>query len=226
MQDILIIDSNEHTLTALGDQLLLDGYEVLAARTRGHAHHHLKSSHPHAVILATLDTLAKTLALLRELRTGQVTGADPRVPVLTTGANSDHAAVRHYQAGADIALPSSASPLLISAGLSALSQRDPSQQRRILRAGNLTIDTTARTATIDQTPVALTRLEFDLLAALAAQPNRAYTKQELYQDIWGYQPAAGRTLESHAACLSQKLDTAGAEPLVQGVRGVGYRLTQ
>ena len=146
--------------------------------------------------------------------------------MLTIGADTDHNAVRHYQAGADIALPSTASPLLISAALQALNQRDPSTRRRILHAANLTIDTTARTTTIDDNPVALTRLEFDLLAALAAQPNRTYTKQELYQDIWGYQPAASRTLETHATRLGHKLQTAGAQPLIQGVRGVGYRLTK
>lgn len=227
MQDILIIDSNEHTLTALGDQLLLDGYEVLDARAERQARHHLANSHPDAVILQTLDTPAHTLALLRDLRAGHLTGADPRAPVLTVGADSDHTAVRHYQSGADIALPSTASPLLISASLQALGQRDPAQRRRILRAGNLTVDTTARTATVQGTPVPLSRLEFDLLAALAAQPNRAFTRAELNHDVWGYDPTApvSRTLETHAARVRQKLHAAGAEPLIQNIRGVGYRLT-
>ena len=48
---------------------------------------------------------AKTLALMRELRAGQIPGSDTRLPVLTIGADTDHVAVRHYQAGADIALP-------------------------------------------------------------------------------------------------------------------------
>lgn len=227
MHDILIIDSNDDSLTALGDQLLLDGYEVLDAHAERQARHHLAGSHPDAVILQTLDTPAKTLSLLRELRAGQLTGADPQVPVLTVGADSDHSAVRHYQAGADIALPPTASPLLITASLTSLERRDPTNQRRMLRAGNLTIDTTARTTTVAGAPVPLSRLEFDLLAALAAQPNRAYTKAELSQNVWGYASGAppSRTLETHAARVRQKLQAAGAEPLVQSVRGVGYRLT-
>ena len=49
------------------------------------------------------------------------------------------------------------------------------------------------------------------------------------REVWGYDPAAAgpsRTVDTHAARLRQKLEQAGAEPLVQNVRGVGWRLTR
>ena len=226
MQNILLIDSDEQTLTARGDQLLLDGYEVLDARAERQARHHLATSQPDAAALATLDTPAKTLALLRDLRASQITGADPQLPVLTIGADSDSDAVRHYQAGATIALPTAASPLLISAGLRSLETRD--QPRRLHRIGNLTIDTTARVARAGHEPLRLTRLEFDLIATLASQPNRAIPRAELINDVWGYDPgtAGHKMVDVHLSRLRGKLEDAGVEPQLHNVRGIGFRLSQ
>jgi DNA-binding response OmpR family regulator len=231
MRNILLVDADDHALRARGDELLLDGYEVLTARTAQHARARLADGKPDALVLGELETPAAGLALLRQLRAGEIPRADPMLPALALGADADHAAVRHYQAGADIALPSTASPLLIKGALDALAARTPGVQQRprVLRTGGLVVDCDARVASIDGAPVKLSRLEFDLLQTLAGDPRRAFTKAELTKQVWGYDPAAAgvsRTLDSHAARLRQKLRAAGPDPLVQTVRGVGYRLTR
>jgi DNA-binding response OmpR family regulator len=99
----------------------------------------------------------------------------------------------------------------------------------MLRVGSLTVDCDARVAQVDDRRVNLSRLEFDLLQTLASQPHKAFTRAELTRQVWGYDPAAAgpsRTVDTHAARLRQKLEQAGAEPLVQNVRGVGWRLTR
>jgi DNA-binding response OmpR family regulator len=226
MRDILIIEADEHTLRIRGDELLLDGYEVIAAQTDAAARNSLANGAPDALILGTLEAPAVSLQLLRDLRAGEIPRADSRLPVLSTGADNDHQTVRHYQAGVDIALPSTASPLLIAAGLKSLAQRQGSRRRRILRTGSLTVDCDARTATIDDHPVALARLEFDLLQTLARQPHTTLSRHQLALAVWGDDVARGRTIDTHVTRLRQKLRAAGAEPLVQNVRGVGYRLAR
>jgi DNA-binding response OmpR family regulator len=82
---------------------------------------------------------------------------------------------------------------------------------------------------VDARAVKLTRLEFDLLATLASEPRRTFTRAELTGAVWDYDPrAAGpsRTVHSHVHRLRQKLEQAGAESMVQTVRGVGWRLTR
>jgi DNA-binding response OmpR family regulator len=82
---------------------------------------------------------------------------------------------------------------------------------------------------VDARAVKLTRLEFDLLATLATEPRRTFTRAELTGAVWDYDPrAAGpsRTVHSHVHRLRQKLEQAGAESMVQTVRGVGWRLTR
>ena len=72
--------------------------------------------------------------------------------------------------------------------------------------------------------VALANKEFSLLRALATDPTRVFTKEELLRDVWGYR-AMGRTrtLDSHACRLRAKLGAAGGQ-FVVNVWGVGYRL--
>jgi two-component system, OmpR family, alkaline phosphatase synthesis response regulator PhoP len=224
MHSILIIEADQQTLTARGDELLADGYEVLDAATDHQARVLLARGQVEAAILGNLETAAHPLGLLRDLRAGEIPGADNRLPVLTVGADRDHQAVRHYQAGADIALPSAASPLLVSAGLTALAHRQAEHRRRILRTGNLTVDCDARTTTVDGKPVPLTRLQFDLLQALARHPHMTLTRQHLSNTLWGDDFGRARTLDAHAARMRTKLDAAGIQPPIQPVRGIGYRL--
>jgi DNA-binding response OmpR family regulator len=224
MHTILIAETDEDELTARGDELLADGYNVLTATRAEQARLKLAHAQTDALILGTLETPARTLALLRDLRSGTIAGADNRLPVLTIGADQDHHAVRHYQAGADIALPSTASPLLIGAGLRALAERHANPRRRILRTGNLTVDRDARTVQIDDHDIPLTRLQFDLLQALAQHPHTTLTRQQLNKTLWGDDFRRGRAIDGHATRMRTKLHAAGLQPPIQTVRGVGYRL--
>jgi DNA-binding response OmpR family regulator len=77
---------------------------------------------------------------------------------------------------------------------------------------------------LDSERVALSKKEFALLRALATEPTRVFTRDELLRVVWGYQSlGATRTLDSHACRLRKKLSV-GAHTFVVNVWGVGYRL--
>ena len=88
------------------------------------------------------------------------------------------------------------------------------------------IDLSTRDVRVNGDRVQLSQKEFQLLARLAREPRRVFTKAELLHDVWNYRAAARtRTLDSHASRLRRKLREAGARaPLVENVWGVGYRL--
>jgi len=226
VHDILIVESDDHSLRTRGDELLLDGYEVHAAQTAQQTRAKLTTVSPDALILGTLEQPPEALALLRELRSGQIPHADSRLPVISIGADTDHAATRHYQAGADLVLANEPSPLLVSGALSALAARVGTEatRRALVRIGSIAIDSGARTVSVDGAEMTLTRLEFDLLEALARDPHTVLTRKQLAQNVWNTEYVAGRTIDSHAARLRTKLSAAGATPALQTVRGVGYRL--
>lgn len=228
MQNVLIIEAEEWLLRERAYQLTIDGYEVQTAQADRQAR--VKLAHkPDAVVLCDVGGVAETLRLLRELRAGEIGGADPRVPVLAVSAVDEAAAIRLYRAGADVAIPTRSSPLLVSAGLEALAARlDAEQQRRsVRRIGNLTIDYKARTAEAGSRPIKLSRREFDLLRAASARPNEVLTRAELTREVWGFEPdlSTPRLVDTAAHRLNRKLDDAGAEPRMEVVRGIGYRLT-
>jgi DNA-binding response OmpR family regulator len=103
----------------------------------------------------------------------------------------------------------------------------PADPRRAIVLGNLTINRARRAAFWTDTPLALTRLEFDLLVALAERPGEVLTKDDLLRRVWGYAGRARtRTVDSHASRLRRSLHAAGAPgATVVNVWGIGYRLT-
>src|SRR5437764_6635084 len=119
---VLLVETDELELRERTEQLLMDGYAVDAVSRIDHARVKLAEG-PDALVLSTAP---ETIGLLRELRAGEIPRADSGLPVLVLGVDDDSAAVRYYRAGADVALPSESSELLVAAGLEALNRRaDP-----------------------------------------------------------------------------------------------------
>jgi DNA-binding response OmpR family regulator len=148
------------------------------------------------------------------------------VPVIMVTARSDEAhRVTGLELGADDYVVKPFSPVEVVARVKAVMRRmsAPPDPHRVLRAGPATLEPASRRVTLDDGgEVELTRLEFDLLAELAAHPRVVYTRERLLEKVWGYQSAVGgKTVDVHVANLRRKLgDGIG----IVAVRGVGYRL--
>ena len=101
-------------------------------------------------------------------------------------------------------------------------QRRPGTGR--MRVGSLELDPLSRQVWVRGEPVALSKKEFALLRALAGDPTRVFTREELLRGVWGFRAMGQtRTLDSHAFRLRQKLNRSG-DRYVINVWGVGYRL--
>jgi DNA-binding response OmpR family regulator len=91
-------------------------------------------------------------------------------------------------------------------------------------AGELVVDRASRTVTVGGRRVPLAAKEFELLAQLASDPTRVFTKAELLRDVWDFPPhCRTRTLDSHASRLRRKLSSPGRQYVIN-VWGVGYKL--
>lgn len=156
-------------------------------------------------------------ALLRRVR------AHPdlaHLPVLMLTARAGEAdSVAGLDAGADdyIAKPFSAAELV--ARLRAVSRR--LKLSEVHEVGDVTIDVSAAEVTRAGERVELTRREFDLLAFLAANPGRVYSRGDLLDRVWGLGfPGGERTVDQHVAQLRNRL----GDGIVETARGRGYRL--
>ncbi len=106
-----------------------------------------------------------------------------------------------------------------------LGRARPESDARLV-AGPLEIDLRTRLALVHGVPLRLAQMEFALLAHLAADPERVFSRTELLRDVWDYRSAVRtRTLDAHICRLRRKLREAGAgESLIENHWGFGYRL--
>jgi DNA-binding response OmpR family regulator len=219
---VLVAEPESETREYLGRHLRDDGFNVLDAARRSDALELAERSRPDVVLLAELD-------LCLRLRRGEPGRSwDRNVPVIVLAPTSDPVErVRALDRGADdvIGRPFAYEELL--ARIRALIRRSTTSTAEVLEAGELTIDRRTRRVTVRETRVPLSAKEFELIAWLAAEPYRVFTKEELLREVWGFR-ALGRTrtLESHASRLRKKLRVAGGDRFVVNVWGVGYRLLE
>ena len=219
---VLVAEPESETREYLGRQLRDDGFDVLAAARRSEALELVERVRPDLVLLAELD-------LCLRLRRGEPGRTwDRNVPVILLAPSSDPVErVRALDRGADdvIGRPFAYEELL--ARIRALLRRSTASAAEVLVAGDLVVDRRTRRVGVRDTMVALSAKEFELVARLASEPYRVFTKEELLREVWGFR-ALGRTrtLESHASRIRKKLRVAEADRFVVNVWGVGYRLLE
>jgi DNA-binding response OmpR family regulator len=219
---VLVAEPELETREYLGRQLRDDGFDVLGASRRSEALELAERARPDVVLLAELD-------LCLRLRRGEPGRTwDRNVPVILLAPSSDPVErVRALDRGADdvIGRPFAYEELL--ARIRALLRRSTTVSGETLVAGELVVDRPTRRVTVRETMVTLSAKEFELLARLASEPYRVFTKEELLREVWGFR-ALGRTrtLESHASRLRKKLRLADDDRFVVNVWGVGYRLLE
>ncbi|MGC1167041.1 MAG: winged helix-turn-helix domain-containing protein [Solirubrobacterales bacterium] len=103
----------------------------------------------------------------------------------------------------------------------------PSEPQAKVRIGPLSIDFVRRRAEVDGVEQDLRPREFDLLAVLATEPGRLFTKDELLIEVWGHPAGAStRTLDSHVSRIRCQLREAGVDGFLINYRGVGFKLCE
>ena len=153
--------------------------------------------------------------------------AQSMVPIIMLTAKGDtEDVVRGLEAGADdyIVKPFRHASELVARVRTRL-RRTNTDVSGIISVGDLKIDVQAHQLLRDGKQIQLTRLEFDLLATLAKEPGRVFTREALLSEVWGYQHAADtRLVNVHVQRLRSKIESDADNPeYVLTVRGVGYK---
>ncbi|HET6830389.1 MAG TPA: response regulator transcription factor [Solirubrobacterales bacterium] len=224
---IVVCEDDPGTRELLCENLEADRFDAVAAGTAEEAMRLCRYGTPDALLLDIGLPDASGLDVIREIRAaaGAAAPFDADLPIVAlSGRGSDGDRVRGLRAGADdyLVKPFHYDELLER--IRKLLDRRSSRRHGPVRIGLLALDPATREVRVGDRQVELANKEFELLRALAAEPERVFTKEELLRDVWGFESAGRtRTLDSHASRLRRKLDPDRGTYVVN-CWGVGYRL--
>ena len=226
---VLVVDDEPLILEFLAENLRADDFNVITAGSGGEAIDVLAASRPDVVLLDVVLPDMSGYDVCRRVRHGDAVNDpwDPDLPIIMLSAKAEHTdRVRGLNRGADdyVTKPFHYPELLarIAAVLKRVTRARDAHQ---LSYGDLVVNILSREVTVAGMRVELSAKEFALLATLAGDPERVFTKRELLQMVWDFRsPGRTRTLDSHASRLRQKLARHSDEAWIANVWGVGYRL--
>lgn len=182
----------------------------------------LQKESPELVILDVMLPGLDGIELLRRMKSSSAFSAIPVVMATAKGAEYDK--IQGLDLGADYYLVKPFGVMeLVSCVKAVLRRCRPDKAAHMLRSGGLVVDLDAHTVTVDGARVALTYKEFELLRLFLSHPGMAFTRDQLFQEVWGMDFCGEtRTVDMHIRTLRQKLGPYGRR--IETVRNVGYRM--
>lgn len=226
-QTILVVDDEPQIIEVVQDYLKQAGYRVLAARDGQTALTLARHERPDLVVLdLMLPGGIDGLEVCRRLRRDPVLADVPIIMLTARIAETDR--LIGLELGADDYVTKPFSPREVVARVRAVLRRARGQAESsgIVRVGELAVDLANRSVTVAGEPVSLTPTEFDLLAVLARNPGRPFTRAQLLDLVYDVAYAGyDRAIDSHVKNLRRKIEPDPREPCyVLTVYGVGYKL--
>lgn len=221
-QRVLVIDDDTRLCRLIREYLVPFGYQVSACHDGLTGLEEATSGRYDVVLLDVMLPRLDGFGVLREIR------RSVEVPVLMLTARGDEAdRIAGLELGADDYLPKTFSTRELLARLRAVTRRrarPESHGETSLEAGGLRLDRAAYRAELDGRSLALTRLEFSMLAALMAAPGRVLSRTRLSEEVAGRDwEAFDRSIDVHVAALRKKLGDDARNPrFIRTIRGVGY----
>jgi DNA-binding response OmpR family regulator len=222
---ILVADDSSEILRLIRDVLEHAGFSVLTATDGRGAMQRARTDHPDLIVLDLGLPDIDGLDVARTLR------RDSAVPIIMLTARADESdTLVGLELGADDYITKPFSPKELVARIRAVLRRTEGAVAGAdhLRVGDLELDLPRMTVTAGGRRIELTPTEFQLLAAMARQPGRVYTRSQLLDAVHGVAfESYERAIDAHVKNIRRKLEPNPREPIyLQTVFGVGYRLAE
>ncbi|MGO1411804.1 MULTISPECIES: MtrAB system response regulator MtrA [unclassified Microbacterium] len=218
---ILVVDDDTALAEMIGIVLRTEGFEPSFCSDGALAVESWRREKPDLVLLDLMLPGKDGIQICTEIR--QESG----VPVIMLTARTDTTdVVNGLEAGADDYIVKPFNPKELVARIrTRLRTGTDNESAETMRVGDLTIDVAAHEVKRDESIIALTPLEFELLVALASKPNQVFSREMLLEQVWGYHYKADtRLVNVHVQRLRAKVEVDPDDPkIVTTVRGVGYR---
>ncbi len=218
---VMVVDDDQDLAEMLGIVLTGAGIDVDLVSRGDEVLDVFRNNPPDLVLLDVMLPGLDGIEVCKLLR------AESMVPIIMLTAKGDsHDVVRGLEAGADdYMVKPFRHPSELIARIRTRLRRTNVDITGLLTIGDLAIDGQAHQVLRAGKQISLTRLEFDLLVALAKEPGRVFTRDALLSEVWGYRHSTDtRLVNVHVQRLRSKIEHDSERPeIVVTVRGVGYK---
>ena len=202
--------------------LLSTGFEAKGFENGKEALEALKDEQPDLILLDVMMPEMDGIEFLKKVKSSSVFCDIPII--MATAKGSEYDKVKSLDMGADDYLVKPFGMMEMVSRIKAVLRRcKPKQKDNLLEMGDLVLNQEERTLLIKEEKVVLTYKEFELLQLFLSHPGKVYTRDVLYNEIWGSDYIGeSRTVDMHIRTLRQKLGNYGE--MIETVRNVGYRM--
>ncbi|MGQ9731498.1 MAG: response regulator [Candidatus Zipacnadales bacterium] len=225
---VLYIEDDEAARKEVAAILEPEGFNVVFATNGREGLEEARQLKPDLILLDLILPEMDGLEVCRQIRSELNT---PIIMLTVKGAEVDR--VVGLEIGADDYLAKPYSPRELVARVRAMLRRavliqEAAERQKTLSFPGLEIDVPTRTVKVDEEPIHLTPKEFDLLYYLASQPRHVFRREQILEQVWGFQPTVSklRTVDTHIKRLRKKLQEERAVDhpwSLATVWGVGYK---
>ncbi len=216
---ILLVDDEPDVLEFLSYNLRKEGFEILLADSGKQALEILRQQKADMVILDLMMPEMDGMETCAEIK--KLPLANETMIIFLTARGEDFTQIAAFEVGADDFVTKPVKPrVLISRVKALLRRKKNASPGEIIQTENLTIDKERYSITIDGKEITLPRKEFELLSLLASKPDRVFTREEIFAQVWGNDVIVGeRTIDVHIRKIREKLNI----PNIKTVKGIGYK---
>jgi two-component system, OmpR family, alkaline phosphatase synthesis response regulator PhoP len=227
-QRILVVDDDASIVKVLRGYLEQSGYQVLTAFDGETALHMLRRERPDLVVLDLMLPHRDGWDITRVVRADKVLAATPIIMLTARVEDSDK--IVGLELGADDYITKPFSPRELVARVRAVLRRSEGDAAPggVIHIGDLSIDLERRSVRRDGELIDLTATEFDLLAVLAREPGRPFTRAQLLDLVYDVSYAGyDRTVDAHIKNLRRKIEPDSHTPqYIITIYGVGYKFAE
>ncbi len=225
---ILIVDDEPDILEFVGYNLKKEDFTVYSAQDGKTAIKMANELKPHLILLDVMMPEMDGIETCEEIR--KISGLSSTIIAILTARNEDYSQIAGFDAGADDYISKPIKPKVLVSRVKALLKRyrpakaeqDTVENQNIISLGTLTIDKEKYHVINDGKKLVLPRKEFELLLLLASKPDKVFTRDEIYHQIWGDNIVVGdRTIDVHIRKLREKI----GKKHFKTIKGVGYKFS-
>jgi len=216
------VDDEESIVEFVASNLKKENFKVIKAYSGEEAIEKVQEESPDLVLLDLMLPEKDGFEVCKEMR--EFTS----VPIIMlTARDEDMDKIIGLEMGADDYVVKPFNPKELVARIKAIFRRikssEESTTRREIKITNVTIDILRRKVWVGDEMIDLAPREYDLLVIMASNPNKIFSREELLNEVWGYQYVDNRSVDVHIKYIREKLKKPTSD-CIQTVWGKGYKL--